>query len=68
MAALYGHLEVVKILLEDSRVDPSDQNNFAIHEAEENGHLDIVRLLLDNDYHPCAHVPNFSLQNRDITI
>jgi hypothetical protein len=28
MASEKGHIEVVKVLLQDSRVDPSDNNNY----------------------------------------
>ena len=30
MAAYYGHLEIVKLLLQDNRVDPSAYNNYGI--------------------------------------
>src|SRR5260221_12176679 len=45
-ACFYGHLEIVKLLLQDSRVDPSANNNYAIRWTSENGHLKIVKLLL----------------------
>ena len=32
MAASNGHLEIVKILLQDNRVDPSGDNNYGIFE------------------------------------
>ena len=41
-----GYIEIVKILLQDNRVDPSDRNNYAIQCAMENGHIEIVKLLL----------------------
>ena len=41
-----GHLEVVKMLLEDDRVDPSANDNYAFRRASKNGHLEIVKLLL----------------------
>ncbi len=40
-----GHLEVVKLLLADDRVNPSVNNNEAIIIASENGHSDVVKLL-----------------------
>ncbi len=58
LASENGHLDVVKLLLEDKRretkvspayayaVDPSDRGNGAIQRASENGHLDVVKLLL----------------------
>ena len=45
-AAENRHLEIVKLLLTDSRVDPSDWNNLAIIWAAMNGHLEVVKLLL----------------------
>ena len=47
-ACYNGHLDVVKLLLADSRVDPSDNFNGAIMLASRGGHIDIVRLLLDD--------------------
>ena len=40
------YIKIVKILLKDERVDPSDQNNDAIQWASEKGHLEVVKLLL----------------------
>ena len=40
-----GHLEVVKLLLQDSRVDPSAEDNGAIRWASFNGYLEVVKLL-----------------------
>ena len=48
LASYYGHLEVVKVLLADPRVDPSVWNNYAIRLASENGHLEVVKELLKN--------------------
>jgi hypothetical protein len=36
----------VKLLLKDSRVDPSADENYAIRKAYENGHHNVVELLL----------------------
>ncbi len=44
-ASACGHVEVVKMLLADSRVDPSSEDNAAIREASENGHVEVVREL-----------------------
>ena len=41
-----GHIEVVKLLLKDSRVDPGAGNNYAIILASEYGHVEVVKLLL----------------------
>ena len=43
-AAKYGHLDVIKLLLTDSRVDPSDDDNAAIQQAARNGHMEIVNI------------------------
>ena len=40
-----GHTEIVRLLLQDPRVNPADRNNKAIIWASENGHTKIVRLL-----------------------
>jgi Ankyrin repeats (3 copies) len=51
-----GHLEIVKELLKDKRVDPSDDNNYAIRWASENGHLEVVKeLLKDKRVDPSAN-------------
>ena len=48
-----GHLAIVERLLQDSRVDPSDNDNWAIIFASENGHSAIVeRLLQDSRVDP----------------
>jgi hypothetical protein len=39
-------INTVKLLLKDSRVDPSDSNNSAIKISSRRGYLDIVNLLL----------------------
>ena len=39
-------MEIVELLLQDIRIDPSILNNQAIRFASENGHLSIVKLLL----------------------
>lgn len=39
---------MVKLLLQDERVDPSDVENLAIKEATENGHKEVVKLLLQD--------------------
>jgi ankyrin repeat protein len=47
-AAYFGNLEVVTLLLQDPRVDPSARNSDAIQWASYNGHLEIVTLLLQD--------------------
>lgn len=41
-----GHHEIVKLLLKDQRVDPSDKRNEAIEFACEYQHYEVVELLL----------------------
>ena len=43
-----GHYEIVKYLLLDKRVDPSDQNNEALRLAVSNNHEAIIKLLLSD--------------------
>lgn len=43
-----GYLEIVKLLLEDSRVDPSALDNEAIRYASCGGHTEIVKKLLED--------------------
>ena len=45
-AAENGHLEVVDQLLQDKRVDPSDQYNYSVKWAAYNGHFAVVERLL----------------------
>ena len=50
-AADNGHIDVVKLLLEN-KVDPNEKNQFgktALHIAAKKGHVDIVRFLLARD-------------------
>jgi ankyrin repeat protein len=47
-ASGYGNVEVVKLLLNDPRVDPSAHDNYAIRWASRNGHVEVVKLLLND--------------------
>src|SRR3990172_3508532 len=49
LAAKEGHLNVVNRLLEDDRVDPSDNDNYAIRWASLKGYLNVVNKLLEDD-------------------
>ena len=44
-----AHVEIVKILLLDSRVNPSDDDNYDIKYAIWNRHTEIVNLLILSD-------------------
>ena len=51
-ASLYGYTEIVRLLLKDKRVDPSE----AIRLASESGYIEIVKLLLkDKRVKPSTH-------------
>lgn len=43
-----GHTNVVKLLLKDSRVDPSEDDNYSIEYASYNKHMEIIKLLLQD--------------------
>lgn len=49
-AATYGqgHLNVVELLMKDTRVNPADQRNEAIILASMKGHLAIVKRLMED--------------------
>lgn len=46
-AAIGGHVEVVQLLLSESRIDPADDDGFIIHWTARAGHLQLVDRLLD---------------------
>ncbi|KAI8900063.1 ankyrin repeat-containing domain protein [Globomyces pollinis-pini] len=43
-----GHAEVIKLLLQDDRIDPTEDDSQALRLASENGHLEVVELLLED--------------------
>ena len=43
----YGHLEIVKYLIEKCGADARAENDFAVQEACANGHLEIVKYLIE---------------------
>ena len=42
IASVRGHIEVVKLLLNDSSLDPSDDNNSAIGMVSHYGHIEVL--------------------------
>jgi hypothetical protein len=46
LAAANGHVNVVKLLLQDERVSPAAQENNAVFYAAWNGHCDVLEILL----------------------
>jgi hypothetical protein len=57
-----GHVEVVRLLLTDPRVDPSAQNNYAICGASENGYLKVVRLLVTDPRVDPSTLDNYAIR------
>jgi len=69
IASEYGHTDVVRLLLADSRVNPSADNNFAIRSASANGHADVVKVFSQtlvchqtNQTRQQTTIPQFYLQ------
>ena len=48
-AAQNGHCDVLKLLLNDVRVDPAVADNWAIFSAASKGYCDVVELLLSDE-------------------
>ena len=61
----------MRLLLEDSRVDPTARDREAIAYASGNGHTDVVRLLLagrnqDTELMECAFIAAMSRERSDV--
>jgi ankyrin repeat protein len=50
-AAFNGYVDIVRILLKDPTVDPTDCDNYAFKYAAENGHIDVVQTLMELNGH-----------------
>lgn len=61
-ACQYGHIDIVRVFLQDNRVDPSDGNNVSIAVAVSNGHIDVVELLLQDSRVDPADCTNDAIQ------
>ena len=62
-ASLFGQLEVVRLLLEDPRVDPNECHlNSPLELACDHGHIEIVRLLLTDSRVDPSVGNNFPIQ------
>jgi hypothetical protein len=48
LSALRGHFNIVKLLLNDNRLDPTDVDNLPIYLAHRNDHNKVVDLLFSN--------------------
>jgi len=44
-ASFYGQTKIVRLLLTDKRVNPSDLDDYALIHASKNGYVDVVKLL-----------------------
>lgn len=64
-----GNIEIVKLLLQDPRVDPADEKNLAIIYASQNGYFEIVQLLLQDPRVDPSDIGNvdFNYKNAAIT-
>ena len=60
LASKNGHIEIVKILLQDKRVDPTD--NWAIRIASQFGHIEIVKILLEDKRVDPSADDNYAIQ------
>lgn len=49
LAAEFGYFDLVKELLQNPKINPSDSKNWAIKAAIKNGHLKVVKELLKNN-------------------
>lgn len=65
-ASNFGHAEVVRLLLADSRVDPAANENEAIRYASRYGHHEVVRLLLADSRVDPAAIGNQAFQNASV--
>jgi hypothetical protein len=54
IAAIYGHLDIMRYLVDFHGVDPRNQDDSSVVHAAQNGHLDIVRYLVEE----CGSDPN----------
>ncbi|CAK7995036.1 Ankyrin repeat protein [uncultured virus] len=61
-AAANGHLEVVKVLLADPRVNPADDGDYAIRCAAINGHVKVVEVLLTDVRVNPAYDENYAIR------
>ncbi len=61
-ALIGGHLEVVKLLLADKRVDPSADNNEVIRLLHKYGSYEVVKLLLANEKVDPSVNDNFAIR------
>jgi hypothetical protein len=62
LASEVGHEDIVALLLQDGRADPTALENFAIRRASEFGHEKVVSLLLQDGRSNPAACDNYALR------
>lgn len=62
IASEHGDTKIVELLLKNPRVDPSANDNLAIHVASQNGHSEVVELLLQDPRVDPAARDNFAIR------
>jgi ankyrin repeat protein len=61
LSCQYGHLEFVKILLQDKRINPAVDENEYLRLACENGQYETVKLLLEDKRINASHPHNIPI-------
>ena len=61
-ASWWGQTEVVRLLLQDERVDASAKSNHAIRVASAHGHVEVVKLLLSDTRVDPSDDSNYALR------
>jgi hypothetical protein len=62
-ASVLGRNHIVEILLNDKRIDPSDDFNAALRLSSEFGHTKIVKLLLNDERVDPSDYRNYAIKN-----
>jgi hypothetical protein len=61
LASSHGNTAILKLLLNDHRVDPSDQENYSLKSASQKGYTEIVNLLLNDHRVDPSSSDNFAV-------
>lgn len=64
-ASYHGHIEIVRLLLADPRMDPAEKHS-ALYSAAIMGHIKIMRMLLKWTGHADARVIEFAAKTKNI--
>ena len=62
LASYYGNVDIVKFLLQNSRADPTSNNNYAIRMASLYGNTKVVEALLEDGRADPADDNNFAIE------